>query len=100
MTLKWWLKIVKDNGNDANWLKPNKAILISKKRCAPKEDTPGILSAILKETKGTIPKANAVGMAVFRHTRVCLLSLTIEYLQKVPIDNDRNMMASMIPKNN
>ena len=92
--------MVKDNGNDENWLKPNKAILISKKICPPKEDTAGILSVILKETKGTIPKANAVGMAVFRQTRVCLLSLTIEYLQKVPIDNDKNMMASMIPRNN
>lgn len=30
-TLKWWLNIVRDNGKDANWLKPNRAILKSKK---------------------------------------------------------------------
>ena len=100
LTLKWWLKIVKDKGKDANWLKPNRAILISKKRCPPNEDILEIFSSILNATKGTIPKANAVGMAVLRQTRVCLLSLTIEYLQNVPTDNDKNITASMIPKNN
>lgn len=75
-------------------------MLIRRKICVPNEDTPNILSSILNATKGTIPKAKAVGMAVFRQTRVCLLSLTIAYLQNVPTDNDKNIMASMIPKNN
>lgn len=66
----------------------------------PNEDTVDVLSVMLNATKGTIPNANAVGIAVFRHTRVCLLSLTMEYLQKVPTDNDKNIIASMIPRNN
>jgi len=98
--LKWWLKIVRDNGKDANWLKPNKLIHINKKADFQNEDTIGVLSAIMDATKGTIPKAKAVGIAVFRHTSVCLLSLTIAYLQKVPIANEKNIIESMTPKNN
>lgn len=66
----------------------------------PIEDTVGILSVILNATNGTKPNAKAVGIAVLRHTSECLLSLTIAYRQNVPTDNDKNIMASMIPKNN
>ncbi len=98
-TLKWRLNIVISEGKKDNWQKPNKPKLTKIIKYVAVLGCVSVYYPLNNDTIGTTLNANAVGMAVFRHTRVLRLSLIIEYLKNVPILNVMNISESNNPKN-
>lgn len=78
MTLKWLLNIVRERGNAANWKNPKHPNANKRNKYVPKEGEKISDYFPNEPTIGTMEKAKAVGIAVFRQTKGCLLSLMIE----------------------
>lgn len=98
LILKYWLNIVIRAGKKKNWKKPNVPNENNIIKYVKIFDYLSFYYPFINDINGIILNEIAVGMAVWRHINFSLLFFNIEYRKNVPIDNDKNIVESIMPR--